>query len=346
MPNECPIIITRGKNKGKECGHVNKKCRHRNNQCPHCGIRFTMETSYSRHMSTCTGDRKLPMEPKVVINVTVKSTGAPPEPRPELTREEIKARARAKRERAWGVKPQILETKPIPQPKPSPVPKPESESESESKSKTKTKTKPKPGSDLEDKLHTIPNHILLEKIEELQRELEVVKQTPAVQVQHHHWNIVLGMNFFDELVLKMGKDRTIKFLSGIAQEGKPVDVINKLYLEGTSPTDYPIACRDTDHFRYIDSDHRLIDDKGGHEISKIVTSGVQDALVLAAKEVLDTEQIDYLHKYVEDMRRSLPKDRIIHDLAHMTRIPNHPFFTDNEESEPILDTSNYKCLAD
>jgi len=164
----------------------------------------------------------------------------------------------------------------------------------------------------------------LQKIEKLERELEEVKQTP---VQHHHWNIVLGMNFFDELVHKMGKDHAIDFLSGIAQEGKPVDVINKLYLEGTSPTEYPIACCNRNHFRYIDSEHRLVDDKGGHEISKIVTSGVHDALVSAANES-SHEQFNNLQRYITNMKRSLPKDRIISELAHITSIPNHPFFTD------------------
>jgi len=168
----------------------------------------------------------------------------------------------------------------------------------------------------------------LQKIEKLERELEEVKQTP---VQHHHWNIVLGMNFFDELVHKMGKDHAIDFLSDIAQEGKPVDVINKLYLEGTSPNEYPIACCDRNHFRYIDSEHRIVDDKGGHEISKIVTSGVHDALVSAANESLHVhgtrDQFNALQRYITDMKRSLPKDRIISELAHITSIPNHPFFT-------------------
>lgn len=258
MPNTCPILISRGKNKGKACYEVNKKCRHKNSQCPHCGIKFTVETSYTRHISICP-DR---------VHVKIKP---------------------------------------------------------------KTKTKPKP------KLKDEPsNNTLLEKIEKLERELQEVKSTPAV---HHHWNIVLGMNFFDELVTKMGKDHAINFLAGIAHDGKPVDVINKLYLEGNEPNTYPIACRDHDHFRYIDSEHRVIDDKGGHSISKIVTAGVQDALILAANIAIHeqvkgmlSDQIDVgvLQKYVADMRRSLPRDRIIGELAHITNIPNHPFFTDSE----------------
>jgi hypothetical protein len=174
--------------------------------------------------------------------------------------------------------------------------------------------------------------VLLDKIEKLERELNTIKQTTSAQaqaptVQHHHWNIVLGMDFFDELVMKMGREHTINFLSGIATEGKPVDVINKLYLEGNIPTDYPIACRDRDHFRYIDSDHRLVDDKGGHGISNIVTAGVKDALISAANEDGGSFDVDVLQKYVAD------RDRVISDLAHITSIPNHPFFKLDEQSD-------------
>ncbi len=193
--------------------------------------------------------------------------------------------------------------------------------------------------------------VLLEKIQKLERALEDVKNTP--KVEHHHWNIVLGHNFFDELVHKMGKDHAVKFLTSIATEGKPVDVISKLYLEGNSPTNYPIACRDQDHFRYINAERCIIDDKGGQNIGRLVSSGVNDALLLAANETIyeqlkKSESMDYDHlnininiapiqSYVIDMRKT--RDHIISDLADITRIPNHPFFTD-EDSFKIFSTAD------
>lgn len=176
--------------------------------------------------------------------------------------------------------------------------------------------------------------ILLERIEQLERELKEVKKKPPV---HHHWNIVVGSDFFSELVEKMGRGHAVEYLSEIATEGKPLDVINKLYLEGTEPTSYPIACRDEDHFRYIDSAHRIVDDKGGHGISRIVSSGVHRALVTAASEINGTEGIQ---NYVADMRNSLPPDRIVSQLAHMTSIPDHPFFRDEDEEDAGLERSN------
>lgn len=269
MPHTCQVIITRGKNKGQACGVVNKKCRHRNIECPHCGTRFTVETSFIRHRTQC----RIP----IIIPIRTESMTAHIEP-----------------------------TEPI--------------------EHTERTERNEPSEPVVNKL--------LRKIEHLEKELELVKNKPEV---HHHWNIVLGMNFFEELVSKMGTDHAINFLTDIATDGGPVDVINKLYLEGNSPTSYPIACQGDTHFRYIDADHRLIDDKGGHGISKIVTSGVHEALILAANEAIHQQVMsqDYDHfniapiqKYVADMRKSLPQDRIISELARMTRIPNHPFFKD------------------
>lgn len=275
MPNTCQIVITRGKNKGKACSDVNKKCRHKNVQCPHCGIRFTVETSFTRHRSRCN-----PGSGSGILGPIILGPGLP-----------------------------------------DPVPKKYVMIKIKIPTNIHVKT---PHDD------TMDNNMLLQKIEKLERALEVVKNTPTT-VQHHHWNIVLGMNFFDELVTKMGKSSAINYLTGIVQEGKPMDVINKLYLEGTCPTKYPIACRDQDHFRYINSDHRLIDDKGGHGISRLVSTGVCDALILAANEVLKDEEhnVESIQHYVQEVKKS-PPARIINELSDMTSIPNHPFFTDED----------------
>ena len=281
MPNTCPIIITRGKNKGKACGDVNKKCRHKNIECMKCGAKFTVETSFMRHQSQCTG---------ISEERTVRHT------KPTTMKVKVKVK--------------------------SPHPDPPVEK--------------------------IDSVVLLQKIQKLEQELEHVKNKPTTVEQHHHWNIVLGMNFFDELVHKMGKNHAINYLTEIAQEGKPVDVINKLYLEGTVPTKYPIACRDQDHFRYIDADHKVVDDKGGVGLSKLVSTGVHEALILAANEAIheqvssqnyDCFNIEPIQRYVADMRNSLPEDRIIDELAHITNIPNHPFFTDENMFTRKLDSA-------
>lgn len=52
--NPCTVVITRGKNKGKLCGHVNARCKHVSKllTCDECGMTFDRSTSYRRHIST------------------------------------------------------------------------------------------------------------------------------------------------------------------------------------------------------------------------------------------------------------------------------------------------------
>lgn len=282
MPNTCQIIITRGKNKGMACCEVNRKCRHKNIECPHCGVHFTVETSYSRHMTTCKGGDKQRVEPI--------------------------RRMRARNE-----------------------------------SDTRNAKSPARSS-------VTPTE-LMQKIEKLEKELEQVKNKPTTV---NHWSIVIGGNFYDELVSKMGQDDTVHFLTSIADTKTPLDVISKLYLEGNAPDDYPIACRNHDHFRYINSDHRIVDDKGGHNISKIVRSGVHDALIHAAnaaiREQVSTESYDKfdlckLQDFIADMRNHVSGDRIISELSRVTSIPNHPFFSASVDNASNLDDSSATRLS-
>lgn len=50
---DCKIPITRGKNKGKECGEVNKKCRHKVMTCKSCSMVFYRDTAYFNHLKEC-----------------------------------------------------------------------------------------------------------------------------------------------------------------------------------------------------------------------------------------------------------------------------------------------------
>ena len=276
MPyNNCLIVITRGKNKGKTCSEVNKQCRHCNMSCPHCGTNFTIETSYYRHINSC---RDL-VTPKSVKDYIT-------------NRKKVKI----------GVKQNTHA------------------------------------------MSELSGRMLLQKIENLEKELEKVKNQPTTI---HQWNIVLGSNFYEELVSKMGKADAISFLTSIAVQGNGIDVIRKLYLENSAPDDYPIACQNTDHFRYIDSDHQLVDDKGGQSIGRLVSSGIHNAIILAANEMIsqqvagDTNEnqsydrhdtIISIQSHIAGLCHSMTTERIVSDLAHVTCNPNHPFFLDPNEA--------------
>lgn len=184
-------------------------------------------------------------------------------------------------------------------------------------------------------------HTLLDRIKLLEQELEQVKTRPTTVT--HNWNIVLGSNFYEELVQQMGQQSAIDYLMEIASESKPIDVISKLYLEGNDPSDYPVACRGQDHFRYITSEHKIVDDKGGHNISKIVSNGVMDALVLAAQDAITEQMADEgednegnvpqdkllaMQDHMLQMQRMVSKRDIVSKLAELTNNPNHPFFNE------------------
>lgn len=49
----CQIIISQGKNKGLQCGQVNKQCRHNNNVCYKCGKTLITDTSLIQHRKIC-----------------------------------------------------------------------------------------------------------------------------------------------------------------------------------------------------------------------------------------------------------------------------------------------------
>jgi len=179
-------------------------------------------------------------------------------------------------------------------------------------------------------------HSLLDRIRLLEKELEHVKTRPTTV---HNWNIVLGSNFYDELVQQMGQQSAINYLMEIASESKPIDVISKLYLEGNDPSDYPVACRGRDHFRYVTAEQKIVDDKGGHNISKYVSNGVMNALVSAANDAITEQMSDdncteggkliAMQDHMLQMQHLASKENIVSRLAELTNNPNHPFFQES-----------------
>lgn len=304
-PNTCQVIITRGKNQGKACYQVNRKCRHKDMSCEKCGTVFTMETSYYRHVRTC--NKSITENSKLATDETETAITAP------------------KRKLKLTKKPPVNV---------------ETVSEDRVKIVKNIPYKQKVNTVGESVLSQNPKEYvqLLTRIQGLEKELETVKQRPTTI---HQWNIVFGDNFYEQLVNRMGNEEAINFLSDMAAHGTPVDLISKLYLEGRDPADYPVACRDKDHFRYINSEKRIIDDKGGHSISKLVSAGVRDALITAANEHSagaiegntdedeEIEEITIIKDFVTNMPELMSKEAIIRKLSEITTNPNHPFFQVN-----------------
>lgn len=272
MPNECSIIITRGRNKGNMCRDVNRTCRHQSIQCPNCGEDFSYKHTYTAHTRICQPDCQ---------------------------------------ERAGAT------------------------SGSRKKTSIKRRFSGGPASARDDILARINT------LEQQNRDLKDKVQKVAEQPRSINNIVVIGNDFFQELTAKIGKERAVEFLSSTATAGNPIDVIDKLYLEGKDPMHYPIACHD-DHFRYLSRDdkggRKLVDDRGGVIIGKLMTSRLQNAFLMAANELINNHVNGYSETDVELLRcvqnvTTVDKNIIVYKLAEATTNSNHPFFLDESECE-------------
>lgn len=88
MGNPCEVVITRGKNKGKICGHINAKCKHVSEPlvCSICQMTFDRTTSYYRHInSSHDGRAKQSNKIKVTVNAKTIDRDQNPVPSPMTT---------------------------------------------------------------------------------------------------------------------------------------------------------------------------------------------------------------------------------------------------------------------
>jgi hypothetical protein len=193
---------------------------------------------------------------------------------------------------------------------------------------------------------------IIERLKKLEHQNQVLKnqvQQVADQPRSIHNIMVIGNDFFQELIAKIGKQRAIEFLSSTASAGKPIDVIGKLYLEGKEPNNYPIACRDEDHFRYLSHDdkggRKVVDDRGGVIIGDIMMNRLQNAFLMAANELI-TNHVDGGIESDRDVLRSVQnvatinKNTLVYQLAEVTTNANHPFFLDQSECEQATSSTN------
>jgi uncharacterized C2H2 Zn-finger protein len=159
----------------------------------------------------------------------------------------------------------------------------------------------------------------------LREEVEELKQKPMT-----NYNIaILGNDFYSELVDKIGNKRdAIEFLAKSYIES-PLDVFQKLYLDDRKPEDYPVACRDKLHFRYLDNEKRMVDDQGGSSIGSVVSKQITNAMINAVNDCNGNGNTVYGLDDIETIRKkleTLDKDSMIENLAYITNNPNHPFF--------------------
>lgn len=163
---------------------------------------------------------------------------------------------------------------------------------------------------------------------ELREEVAELKMKPTTT----NYIAILGNDLYTELTNKIGKDKAMRF---IAESGvkRPLSVFQKLYLDDRNPDDYPIACKDKCHFRYLDHRKRMVDDPGGSTIGTAVSKQIYDAVTHAVHdfEIEGHGNTVYGLEGVHSLRErfaQLDQDSVIKELAYITNNPNHPFFRD------------------
>lgn len=163
----------------------------------------------------------------------------------------------------------------------------------------------------------------------LREEVEELKLKPTTT----NYIAILGNDFYTELINKIGREKAMKFIAESSTK-HPLSVFQKLYLDDRNPDDYPIACRDKYHFRYLDSQKRMVDDRGGSHIGTAVSKRLTDAVKHAVHDfeieghgnsVYGLENVQLLKKRLSQ----LDQDSVIKELAYITNNPNHPFFQDD-----------------
>lgn len=141
---------------------------------------------------------------------------------------------------------------------------------------------------------------------------------------------ILGNDFYTELSNKIGRENAMKFIaeSGIKH---PLSVFKKIYLDDRKPDDYPIACRDRCHFRYLDSQKNMVDDRDGKNIGNVVSKGLSEAVENAVHDFAgrpENEGYSYTVQQIKNSLSQLDQHSVIKELAYITNNPNHPFFRD------------------
>lgn len=169
-----------------------------------------------------------------------------------------------------------------------------------------------------------PNNILLEAIAKLEEKVDKIQASPIVNNNYNNW-IIVGGDIFQMMIDKIGKKEAITMLL----ESTTTDIARKIYFEGILPEEYPIACKDNLHFRFLNDKYEVVDDRGGLKVNNIVLNNVRDAMIHAVNEKITDQvrgedgsdlnnlQSKLIGAYNEDIKPELSK---------LSYNPAHPFF--------------------
>ena len=179
------------------------------------------------------------------------------------------------------------------------------------------------------------------ELEETKRDLNRVKEKPTyVNIENFNANItVVSRDFFAELYQSLGSEEALRVINQASRDNQPLKLVDKLYIEGRDSNQYPIACKDRFHFRYLDDNKDLIDDKDGSRITRQIIGGVQDAMMSANNKLIlqgirrgNTDFLfseQYNLPKIQDNLLNINPNNVKNELVQRFTNPKHPFFRDN-----------------
>lgn len=197
----------------------------------------------------------------------------------------------------------------------------------------KTKTQPAAPTPLE----ALDTMELKNMVHQLRGEIDEIRKQPKVQINNL---TVITDDIFNRIVSQMGEQEGVKFLlDSLNNEAECLNIVDKVYLNGRDKNQYPIACKDNNHFRFMGPDYDVVDDIGGDLIVSKITSSVQNACLKASADLIhehvEGNETESLYKQydiltVQDRIKRLPtasqRERLKAGLAIKFTNPTHPFF--------------------
>lgn len=174
-------------------------------------------------------------------------------------------------------------------------------------------------------------------VHQLKDELDEIKKQPKVQINNL---TVITDDIFNKVISQMGEREGVKYLlDSLDNDVECLNIVDKVYLAGKDKNQYPIACRDKNHFRFLGPNSKIIDDVNGDLIVSKLTNSVQNAFLKASADLIqghiDDDETQSLYELydmrsVHDRIKQLPladhRERFKEGLAIKVSNPTHPFF--------------------
>jgi hypothetical protein len=170
-------------------------------------------------------------------------------------------------------------------------------------------------------------------VDQLRDEIDDLRKQPKVQINNL---TVITDDIFGKIVGQMGEQEGVKFLlDSLDNEGECLNIVDKVYLSGKDKNQYPIACKNKNHFRFLGPNYDVVDDIGGDLIVSKITNSVQNAILRASADLMQGhvqggDESLYDMRSVHDRIKRLPTEdqrkRLREGLAIKVSNPTHPFF--------------------